>query len=242
MSLEVPAQLVDLCAPLVDFDEIRRPLGIQFNEEPELVAVYVVLSSGEPPRCSMRSSEGFQFSSIGILRSPAVLLFLHLDSDQVIWRPTTPSAAGYSRFRQAANSKQSKNATGGFRVAENAPGTQGLKAVGQLEFVLQDERCVPTTSSLLAPDRIIYHRSKMIALICCCLRLFTLRLKSKMRLAENTILRHQLIVLERKIRECDFALYCERNLVEQFFSKSKHFRGICHTMTGSPKIFRAQFS
>ena len=41
----------------------------------------------------------------------------------------------------------------------------------------------------------------MIALICFCLRLFTLRLKSKIRLeAENAVLRHQLIVLERKIR------------------------------------------
>jgi hypothetical protein len=39
MSLEVPAQLVDLCALLVDFDEIRSPLGVQFNKEPELVAV-----------------------------------------------------------------------------------------------------------------------------------------------------------------------------------------------------------
>jgi hypothetical protein len=25
---------------------------------------------------------------------------------------------------------------------------------------------------------------------------------------------------------CDFALYCERNLVERFFSKLKHFRAI----------------
>lgn len=25
---------------------------------------------------------------------------------------------------------------------------------------------------------------------------------------------------------CDFALYCERNLVERFFNKLKHFRGI----------------
>jgi len=32
MSLEVPAQLVDLCALLVDFDEIRSPLGVQFNK------------------------------------------------------------------------------------------------------------------------------------------------------------------------------------------------------------------
>ena len=27
-------------------------------------------------------------------------------------------------------------------------------------------------------------------------------------------------------RECDFALYRERNLVERFFNKLKHFRGI----------------
>jgi transposase len=31
----------------------------------------------------------------------------------------------------------------------------------------------------------------------------------------------------RKIkRDCDFALYCERNLVERFFCIIKHFRGI----------------
>jgi hypothetical protein len=61
--------------------------------------------------------------------------------------------------------------------------------------------CVPKTSFLLAPDRITYHRSEMIALMSFYLRLFTLPLKSKIRLeAENAILRHQLIVLERKIR------------------------------------------
>jgi transposase len=27
-------------------------------------------------------------------------------------------------------------------------------------------------------------------------------------------------------RDCDFALYCERNLIERFFNKLKHFRGI----------------
>ena len=27
-------------------------------------------------------------------------------------------------------------------------------------------------------------------------------------------------------RDCDFALYCERNLVERFFNKLKHFRTI----------------
>jgi hypothetical protein len=41
----------------------------------------------------------------------------------------------------------------------------------------------------------------MIALMCFCLRVFTLPLKSKIQLeAENAILRHQLIVLERQIR------------------------------------------
>ena len=31
----------------------------------------------------------------------------------------------------------------------------------------------------------------------------------------------------RKVqRDCDFALYCERNLVERFFNKIKHFRAI----------------
>lgn len=28
------------------------------------------------------------------------------------------------------------------------------------------------------------------------------------------------------IRDCDFALYCERNLVERFFNKIKHYRAI----------------
>ena len=27
-------------------------------------------------------------------------------------------------------------------------------------------------------------------------------------------------------RECDFALYCERNLVERFFNQLKHFRAV----------------
>ena len=27
-------------------------------------------------------------------------------------------------------------------------------------------------------------------------------------------------------RECDFALYCERNLIERFFNRLKHFRAI----------------
>jgi hypothetical protein len=42
----------------------------------------------------------------------------------------------------------------------------------------------------------------MIALMCFCLKLFALPFKSKIRLeAEDAILRHQLIVLQRKIRE-----------------------------------------
>jgi hypothetical protein len=64
-----------------------------------------------------------------------------------------------------------------------------------------DDLCVPKTSSALAPERIIYHRNEMIALMCFCLPLFTLPFKSKIRLeAENAILRHQLTVLHRKIR------------------------------------------
>jgi transposase len=27
-------------------------------------------------------------------------------------------------------------------------------------------------------------------------------------------------------RDCDFALYCERNLIERFFNKIRHFRAI----------------
>ena len=27
-------------------------------------------------------------------------------------------------------------------------------------------------------------------------------------------------------RSCDFALYCERNLIERFFNKLKHFRAV----------------
>jgi hypothetical protein len=53
------------------------------------------------------------------------------------------------------------------------------------------------------PEGIIYHRGETIALTCFCLRLFTLPFKSKIRLgAENAILRHQLIVLQRKIWGC----------------------------------------
>jgi len=36
---------------------------------------------------------------------------------------------------------------------------------------------------------------------------------------------------------CDFALYCERNLIERFFNKLKHFRASQHVTTSSPEIF-----
>jgi transposase len=45
----------------------------------------------------------------------------------------------------------------------------------------------------------------------------------------------------RKIqRACDYALYCERNLVERFFNKLKHFRAIASKRgkTGGGMIFR----
>ena len=44
--------------------------------------------------------------------------------------------------------------------------------------------CVPKT--YLAPDRIIYHRSEMIALMCLCLRLFTLHASRKTGLTRRT--------------------------------------------------------
>ena len=31
-------------------------------------------------------------------------------------------------------------------------------------------------------------------------------------------------------RECDFALYCERNLIERFFNKITHFRRHCDAL------------
>ena len=40
---------------------------------------------------------------------------------------------------------------------------------------------------------------------------------------------HDLVCAEpliENVRDCDFALYCERNLVERFFNKIKHFRAI----------------
>ena len=42
-------------------------------------------------------------------------------------------------------------------------------------------------------------------------------------------------------RECDFALYCERNLIERFFNKIKHFRGIA-TRQRSPATAASSFN
>jgi hypothetical protein len=41
--------------------------------------------------------------------------------------------------------------------------------------------CVPKTRSLLAPDRIIYHRSEMIALMCFCHSAYPSSRKSGLR-------------------------------------------------------------
>jgi len=44
----------------------------------------------------------------------------------------------------------------------------------------------------------------------------------------------------RKVqRACDFALYCERNLVERFFNKLKHFRAIATRYDKLARIFLA---
>ena len=44
----------------------------------------------------------------------------------------------------------------------------------------------------------------------------------------------------RKIqRECDYALYCERNLVENFFKTIKHFRGIATRYEKTARNFLA---
>ena len=42
-------------------------------------------------------------------------------------------------------------------------------------------------------------------------------------------------------RPCDFALYCERNLVERFFNKLKHFRAIATRYDKLAKIFLAAY-
>ena len=38
---------------------------------------------------------------------------------------------------------------------------------------------------------------------------------------------------------CDYALYCERNLIERFFNKLKHFRAIATRYDKLAKIFLA---
>ena len=43
----------------------------------------------------------------------------------------------------------------------------------------------------------------------------------------------------KTLRPCDFALYCERNLVERFFNKLKHFRAIATRYEKLAKIFLA---
>jgi transposase len=40
-------------------------------------------------------------------------------------------------------------------------------------------------------------------------------------------------------RPCDFALYCERNLIERFFNTLKHFRAIATRYDKLAKIFLA---
>jgi transposase len=40
-------------------------------------------------------------------------------------------------------------------------------------------------------------------------------------------------------RACDFALYCERNLIERFFNKLKHFRAIATRYDKLAEIFLA---
>ena len=39
---------------------------------------------------------------------------------------------------------------------------------------------------------------------------------------------------------CDFALYCERNLVERFFLKIKHFRRIATRYEQTPRAFMSK--
>jgi transposase len=40
---------------------------------------------------------------------------------------------------------------------------------------------------------------------------------------------------------CDCALYCERNLIERFFLKSKHFRRIATRYEQAPRAFMSLF-
>ena len=41
---------------------------------------------------------------------------------------------------------------------------------------------------------------------------------------------------------CDFALYCERNLVERFFLKIKHFRRIATRYEQTPRAFMSMLA
>jgi transposase len=41
---------------------------------------------------------------------------------------------------------------------------------------------------------------------------------------------------------CDFALYCERNLVERFFLKIKHFRRVATRYDQTPRAFAAMLA
>ena len=41
---------------------------------------------------------------------------------------------------------------------------------------------------------------------------------------------------------CDYALYCERNLIERFFLKLKHFRRIATRYEQTPRAFMSMLS
>ena len=41
---------------------------------------------------------------------------------------------------------------------------------------------------------------------------------------------------------CDYALYCERNLVERFFQKIKHFRRVATRYEQTPRAFMSMLS
>jgi len=41
---------------------------------------------------------------------------------------------------------------------------------------------------------------------------------------------------------CDFALYCEGNLIERFFNKLKHFRAVATATISSREIFSRAFT
>jgi transposase len=42
--------------------------------------------------------------------------------------------------------------------------------------------------------------------------------------------------------DCDYALYCERNLIERFFLKIKHFRRIATRYEQTPRAFLSMLS